>query len=135
MKKVVIAVIVCMSLFLGACKDKMVSTTYTIGCLETQYGSVTASEWQSIEDYFSANVAFNKLVTFENKTASENDAEARAYCERQIVKLDTAYVCSLIAGTEIDYYIYGIETLNADGSSRYIKAIKFNKDGVVDVSE
>ena len=133
MKKAVIAVIVCMSLFLGACKDKTVSTTYTIGCLGFQYGSVNPSDWQAIQDYFSANVAFNKLVTFENKTVAENDAEARDYCEKQIVKLDTNYVCSLI--TEDDYYIYGIATQNADGSYRYIKAIKFKKDSVVDVSE
>lgn len=133
MKKVVIAVIVCMSIFLGACKDKMVSTTYTIGCLGYQYGSVTPSDWQAIEDYFSSNVAFNKLVTFENKTATENDAEALAYFEKQMEKVDEAYVCGLLQGD--DYYIYGIATKNTDDTYRYIKAVKFLKEGVVEVKE
>lgn len=130
MKKVVIAVIVCMSLFLGACKDKTVSTTYTIGCLGFQFG---ASDWQAVQDYFSSNVAFNQLVTFENKTVTENDAEALAYFDKQMEKVDTAYVCTLLTGE--DYYIYGIATLDQNNNYRYIKAIKFMKDGAEEVTE
>jgi major membrane immunogen (membrane-anchored lipoprotein) len=133
MKKVVIAVVVCMSLLLGACKDKLVSTTYTIGCLGYQYGAVNPSDWQAIEDYMSSNVTYNKLVTFENKTVTENDAEASAYFDTQMAKVDTAYVCSLMEGN--DYYIYGIATQNTDGSYRYIKAMKFSENGAVGISE
>lgn len=133
MKKVVIAVIVCMSLFLGACKEKMVSTTYTIGCLGYQMGSVTPSDWVAIEDYFSSNVAFNKLVTYENKTTTENDAEALAYFNKQMEKVDVDYVCELL--NEEDYYIYGIATLDQNDNYRYIKALKFKKEGVEEVKE
>lgn len=134
MKKAVIAVMVCMSFFLGACKDKMVSTTYTIGCLGYQYSAVNpSSDWQAIQDYMSSNVTFNKLVTYENKTVTENDAEASAYFDSQMAKVDTAYVCSLLE--ENDYYVYGIATQNADGSYRYVKAMKFSENGAVGVSE
>jgi major membrane immunogen (membrane-anchored lipoprotein) len=133
MKKVVIAVVVCMSLLLGACKDKLVSTTYTIGCLGYQYGAVNPSDWQAIEDYMSSTVTYNKLVTFENKTVTENDAEAKAYFDTQMAKVDTEYVCSLMMGN--DYYIYGIATQNTDGSYRYVKAMKFSENGAVGISE
>lgn len=133
MKKVVIAAVVCMSLLLGACKDKLVSTTYTIGCLGYQSAAVNPSDWQAIEDYMSSEVVYNKLITFENKTVTENDAEARSYFDSQMSKVDTAYVCSLMTGN--DYYIYGIASQNSDGSYRYIKAMRFTKDGAVGVSE
>lgn len=134
MKKVIIAVVVCMSLFMGACKDKLVSTTYTIGCLGYQYSAVNPpSDLQAIEDYMFSTVTYNKLVTFENKTVTENDAEASAYFDMQMAKVDTAYVCSLMAGN--DYYIYGIATQNTDGTLRYIKAMKFSENGAVGVSE
>lgn len=123
-----------MSLLLGACKDKLVSTTYTIGCLGFQYSAVNpSSEWQAIEDYMSSKVTYNKLVTFDNKTVTENDAEASAYFDMQMAKVDTAYVCSLLK--EDDYYIYGIATQNSDGSYRNIKAMKFSEDGAVVMSE
>ncbi len=133
MKKVVIAVVVCMSIFLGACKDKLVSTTYTIGCLECQYGAVDPSDFQAIEEYMSSRVTYNKLITFENKTVTENDAEASAYFDAQMAKVDTAYICSLMS--ESDYYVYGIATQNSDGTLRYIKAMKFTEDGAVGISE
>ena len=133
MKKVVIAVVVCMSILLGACKDKLVSTTYTIGCLEYQYGAVDPSDFQAIEEYMSSRVTYNKLITFENKTVTENDAEASAYFDAQMAKVDTAYICSLMS--ESDYYVYGIATQNSDGTLRYIKAMKFTEDGAVGISE
>lgn len=133
MKKIVIAVIVCASLFLGACKEKLVSTSYTIGCLGYQLGAVVPSDWQAIEDYMSSNVAYNKVVTFENRTAPENDAEALDYFNNQMNKVDTAYICSLLSGE--DYFVYGIATLDQDNSYRYIKAMKFMKDGVEEVKE
>ena len=78
-------------------------------------------------------MAFNKLVTFENKTVTENDAEALAYFDKQMEKVDTAYVCTLLTGE--DYYIYGIATLDQNNNYRYIKAIKFMKDGAEEVTE
>ena len=133
MKKIVIAVIVCMSLFMGACKEKLVSTTYTIGCMGYQYGAVIPSDWQAVEDYFSSNVAYNKLIEFENKTVTENDAEALSYFDEQMKKVDTAYVCSLLSGD--DYYIYGIATLGIDNQYRFIKALKFKEEGVEELDQ
>ena len=49
MKKVLFAIVVCLSMVLTGCKDKTISTTYTIGCLEYQYGSVQGSEWNALQ--------------------------------------------------------------------------------------
>ena len=133
MKKIIFAAIVCLSVVLGACKHNNVTTQYTIGCLGYQYGSVEGSDWQILENYFKTNVEFNKVVSFEGKSLADNDKQAREFFDEQMAKIDPAYVCTLLGGT--DYYIYGIATLNAGGDYRYIKAMKFQPDGAVDVTE
>ena len=130
MKKVVIAIIVCSSLFLSSCKEKLITTKYTIGCIGYQSGSLDVTDWAAVESYMSSQVAYNKTVNFEGKSQSENDAQALQYYNAQIEKLDTAYVCSLIKGT--DFLIYGIQTLNTDGSYKVIGAIQFQHDGTSD---
>jgi hypothetical protein len=127
MKKVVIAIIVCTSLFLISCKEKTITTKYTIGCIGFDSGNYDPTDWTAVEAYFSSQVAYNKTVTFEGKSLPENDAQALQYYNDQIEKLDTAYVCSLIKGT--DSFIYGIQTLNKDGSYKVIGALQFQHDG------
>lgn len=127
MKRVVIAIIVCTSLFLISCKEKTITTNYSIGCIGFQSGSVDGTDWSAVESYFSSHVAYNKTVSFEGNSQSENDAQALKYYNDQIEKLDTAYVCSLINGS--DYFIYGIQTLAADGTYKVIGALQFQHEG------
>jgi len=130
MKKVLFAIVVCLSMVLTGCKDKTISTTYTIGCLEYQYGSVQGSEWNALQTYFENNVTYNKIVTFENKTLSENDAEAVQLYRGQVAKLDKEYVCSLLSDT--DFFVYGIAKRNADGTYTRLGAIRFSENGAVE---
>lgn len=133
MKKIVFVAIAVVALCLGGCKDKKITTQYTLGCLGYQYGSVEGSSWEDIESYFKSQVDYNKIVEFEGLSVAENDAQAIAYFDEQMAKIDTAYVCAMFSGS--DYLIYGIATLYASGAYRFVKAIKFQKDGIVDVSE
>lgn len=89
MKKVVFAIIICTSLFLGACKEKTVTTKYSIGCLGFSANSADPSDWTTIENYFSSTVTFNTTVTFENTSEAQNDKEAKDLYNAQIKKLDT----------------------------------------------
>lgn len=130
MKKIVFAVVVCLSIVFAGCKDKTVSTTYTIGCLEYQNGSLEGSDWETLQSYFSSQVMYNKTVTFENKTLAENDNEAKQLFNAQVAKLDKDYVCSLI--TDPDYFVYGIAKKVEDGSYRYIGTIKFTASGATE---
>lgn len=133
MKKIVFAVVVCLSLVLTACKHEPVVTKYTIGCLAYQYGSVEGSDWQAIEQYFKENVDFNKNVEFESASLSENDAQARKYYQGQMAKIDVEHVCSMLK--EPDFYVYGIETVNADGTYRIVAATKFTASGASDYTK
>jgi hypothetical protein len=126
MRKVVYAFVVCLTLVLGACKNK-VTTDYTIGCLGYQIGSLEGSDWTAIENYFKSTVEFNKIVSFESNSLSQNDALARDYFDTEMAKVDQEYVCSLLK--ESDYYVYGIATLNAGGEYRIVKAVKFMNSG------
>lgn len=126
MKKIVFVVIVGVALLLTGCK-KTITTQYTIGCLGYQLGSVQGSNWEELQSYFSSHVDYNKLITFESTSLAENDAKARQHFDEQIKKLDTAYVCTLLSSS--DYFDYGIATLNANGSYRNIKVIRFSEKG------
>lgn len=133
MKKIVFVAIAVAALCLGGCKDKKITTQYTIGCLGYQFGSPDESNWEAVDLYFQSHVDYNKIVEFEGISLAENDAQARAYYDEQMVKVDTAYVCSMLTGS--DYFIYGIATLNASGDYRYIKAMKFQEGGAVEVTQ
>lgn len=132
MKKIVFVAIVCLSVVLGACHHN-VTTQYTIGCLGFQHGTIEGSQWQTVEDYFKSNVEYNKLVSFEGTSLAENDKQARQFYDKQMEKIDKDYVCSLLSGS--DYFIYGIATLNASGTYRFVKAMKFASDGATEISE
>lgn len=133
MKKVVVVAIAILSLCLTGCKDMTVSTQYTIGCLGFQTSNVEVSDWEALEDYFKSHVAYNEKVTYEGRSLSENDVQARQYYDEQMAKIDTSYVCSLLSSS--DSFTYGIATLNASGSYRNVKAMTFRHDGVSEVSE
>lgn len=126
MRKVVFAFVICLSVVLGACKHTVV-TEYTIGCLSTQMGSIEGSNWDGITNYFNENVEYNKIVSFEGNSVSENDTQAKQFFEKQMEKVDQEYVCSML--NEPDYIIYGIKTINADGTYRTIAATKFTASG------
>ena len=132
MKKAIFMAVVSLALIFTACKDKTVTTQYTIGNLGYQSGSVGDSQWEELQTYFRANVEYNKLVEFEGKSLAENDAQARDLYQKQIEKIDDAYVCSLLQST--DYFIYGIATLTASGEYRIIKAKKFTVGGTEEVT-
>ena len=132
MKKIVLFFIVGATLLFGRCRHETFTTQYTIGCLGYQYGSAQGSDWDELLSYFSTNVEYNKLVTFESISLAANDAKAREYFDKQIQKVDTAYVCSLLHST--DYFDYGIATLNANGSYRNIKVIRFSENGTQDLT-
>ena len=134
MRKIVFVAIVCLSVVLGACKHS-VTTQYTIGCLGYQYGNLNpnGSDWTEHESYLKSNVKYNQLVSFEGNSLSENDKQARQLFNEQWAKIDTAYVCGLLFGS--DYFIYGIATLNAGGDYRRIEAKKFTHNGVEDVAD
>lgn len=133
MKKVVFAIIICTSLFLGACKEKTVTTKYSIGCLGYVANSANPSDWATLEEYFSSTVKYNTTMTFENTSEAQNDKEAKDLYDEQVQKLDTAYVCSLL--NVPDYFIYGIYTLNPDGTHHIIGAIRFEHDGTSEVTQ
>ncbi|MCR4878574.1 MAG: hypothetical protein K5901_04600 [Bacteroidales bacterium] len=133
MKKAIFMVVVSLALVFTACKDKKVTTQYTIGNLGYQSGSVQGSQWTELQDYFGKTVEYNKIVEFEGKSLAENDAQAREFCQKEIEKIDTAYVCSLLVSS--DFFIYGIATLNASGEYRIVKALKFSEDGTEEVSD
>ena len=132
MKKIAFIALAVVALCLGGCKDN-VTTQYTIGCLEYQNASAQETDFQAIVDYFQTHVDYNNRVSFEGVSLAENDAQARKYFDEQMAKIDTAYVCSLFSGS--DYLVYGIATMNASGTYRYVKAAKFMMGGVSDVSE
>jgi len=133
MKKVVFVAIALLTLCLTGCKDMTVSTQYTIGCLGFESGAIESSDWDAIEDYFKSHVAYNEKVTYEGRSQSDNDGMARQYYDEQMAKIDTSYVCTLLANT--DSFVYGIATLNASGTYRKVKAMTFRHDGVVEESE
>lgn len=133
MKKIVLVFIVGASLLFGGCRHETFTTQYTIGCLGYQYGSVQGSDWDELLSYFSTNVEYNKLVTFESTSLAENDAKAKQLLNEQHEKIDAAYVCSLLHSS--DYFDYGIATLNASGSYRYIKVIRFSENGTQEVNK
>ena len=133
MKKIVFVTIAVLALCLGGCKEEKVTTQYTIGCLGYQFGSLEGSSWENIESYFNSQVDYNKIVEFEGKSSAENDAQAVKYFDEQMAKIDTAYVCSMFSGS--DYFIYGIATLYASGNYRFVKALKFQEGGAVEVTE
>lgn len=133
MKKIVLVFIVGASLLFGGCRHETFTTQYTIGCLGYQYGSVQGSDWDELLSYFSTNVEYNKLVTFESTSLAENDAKAKQLLNEQLEKIDAAYVCSLLHSS--DYFDYGIATLNASGSYRYIKVIRFSENGTQEVNK
>ena len=133
MKKIVLVFIVGASLLFGGCRLETFTTQYTIGCLGYQYGSVQGSDWDELLSYFSTNVEYNKLVTFESMSLAENDAKAKQLLNEQLEKIDAAYVCSLLHSS--DYFDYGIATLNAGGSYRYIKVIRFSENGTQEVNK
>ena len=126
MKKIVFVVIVGVALLFVGCK-KIITTQYTIGCLNYQSSSAYGSEWDELISYFSTTVEYNKLVTFESTSLAENDAKAREFFDEQIQKIDTAYVCSLLHSTE--YYDYGIATQTKHGDFKYIKVMRFEANG------
>jgi len=128
MKKVVLAIIICTSVILGACKEKTVITQYSIGNLGCNQNSWNPSDWETLENYFSSTVTYNKTMSFESSSEAENDFEARSFYNDQIKKLDTEYVCSLLK--ETDYFIYGIYRLNPDGSHHIVSAMRFDHNGV-----
>ena len=127
MKKAVLAIIVCMAVILGACKEKTVINKYSIGCIGFSASSYNASDWTTLQDYFSSTVTYNTTVTFESSSESENDYKAKNLYNEQIKKLDTAYVCSLL--NEPDFFIYGIYTLTSDSSYRVLGALRFEHNG------
>lgn len=132
MKKIVFVALAVIALCMGGCKDK-VTTQYTIGCLEYQNGSTESTQWQALQDYFISHVDYNKLVSFEGVSLAENDAQARNYYDEQMKKIDNAYVCTMLSGS--DYFVYGIATLNASGDYRFIKAMKYTPGGAMEVTE
>lgn len=132
MKKIVFVALAVIALCLEGCKDK-VTTQYTIGCLGYQNSSMGTTEWQVLESYFKSHVDYNQLVSFEGVSLAENDAQARAYYDEQMAKIDIPYVCTLLSGS--DYFIYGIATLNASGDYRVVKAMKFMPGGATEVTE
>ena len=133
MKKIVFVAILGVALLFGGCNKKLVTTQYTIGCLDYQYGSVEGSDWEELQSYFSSHVEYNKLITFESKTLAENDAKATQYFDEQVKKLDTAYVCSLMNAS--DYFEYGIATLNKDGGYRYLRLLRFTESGMTEINK
>ena len=134
MKKIVFVTIAVLALCLGGCKEEKVTTQYTIGCLGYQTGSPDNSNWgEAVNQYFQSHVDYNKIVEFEGKSSAENDAQAVKYFDEQMAKIDTAYVCSMFSGS--DYFIYGIATLYASGNYRFVKALKFQEGGAVEVTE
>lgn len=133
MKKIVFVAILGVTLLFGGCNKKLVSTQYTIGCLGYQYGSAEGSDWEELQSYFSSQVEYNKLITFESKTLAENDAKATQYFDEQVKKLDTAYVCSLMNAS--DYFEYGIATLNTNGGYRYLRLLRFDESGMTEINK
>ena len=65
MKKAIFMAVVSLALVFTACKDKKVTTQYTIGNLGYQSGSVQGSQWTELQDYFGKTVEYNKIVDFE----------------------------------------------------------------------
>ena len=132
MKKIVFVFIVGAALLFGGCRHETFTTQYTIGCLGYQYGSAQGSDWDELISYFTTNVEYNKLVTFESTSLAENDAKAKQLLNEQLEKIDAAYVCSLLHSS--DYFDYGIATLNAGGSYRNIKVVRFSENGAQELN-
>ena len=126
MKKIALFAIVCATMLFGGCRHETFTIDYAIGCVGYQYG-IQGTDWENLQSYFETNVEFNKIVTFEGKSLAEADAKARQYCDEQLKKIDTVYVCSLLHNT--DYYDYGITTQTANGGDRKIKVMRFEESG------
>lgn len=133
MKKGIYLVILTISVLLFSCGKKEITTQYSIGCLGFSTSYLSDSQWQQLEDYLTSVASYNKVINFESKTISENDKKAADFFATQMESIDAGKVCSYIE--EPDYFIYGIRTLNSDGSYRIIKAVKFDSESHEDYKE
>lgn len=133
MKKGIYLVILTISILLFSCGKKEITTQYSIGCIGFSTSQLSDSQWQQLEDYLNSVVSYNKVINFESKSISENDKKAADYFATQMESIDAEKLCSYIV--EPDYFIYGIRTLNSNGSYRIIKAVKFYSESYEDYSE
>ena len=83
MKKILTFCVITVAILLSSCKDKTITTDYTIGCIG-YYSVDPASDWVGFEEYMQSVADYNMVVHFTNKTLAENDAQALAsidiYC-------------------------------------------------------
>ncbi len=128
MRKRLFLGILTLLLMFTACDDKKITTVYSTGCIGFTSSYTTESKWQDLDEYMDKTVdSYNKTITFESETISENDNKAASFVETQMTKVDKDKVSSFIKGN--DTYIYGIRKANANGSYTVVKAYKFDKDG------
>lgn len=131
-KKIFLGILT-VAFLLVSCKDKTITTQYSVGCLGFNTSAMSDSQWAALEDYLSKTVIYNKMVSYEGKDLSETDIQAVTMFYDQMKKIDTAYVCSLIQ--DPDNFIYGVRTLKADGTYRILKATVIENGEMHDYSK
>jgi len=126
MKKVLsICLIICAILATG-CKNKNVTTIYSIGCLDFTISAET--DVAGFQDYMKSVVDYNSTLQFSGQTIEENDVKAKTYFREQVAKVNTETACSYIHGNE--YIVYGISR-NDEETSKTIDQVKYTGNGVI----
>ncbi|MCQ2277174.1 MAG: hypothetical protein MJZ87_09565 [Bacteroidales bacterium] len=127
MKKILTFCVITVAILLSSCKDKTITTDYTIGCIG-YYSVDPASDWVGFEEYMQSVADYNMVVHFTNKTLAENDAQALAYFDEQSGKVNYVQACSFIHG--VDELSYGIARYNEIGDISILKSVTFTANGV-----
>lgn len=127
MKKILVLCIAILSILFTSCKEKTITTDYTIGCI-SYYAYAPESNWTGFQDYMNNVVDYNIVVHFTNTTLVENDAQAIAYFDDQLSKIDYTQACSFIK--DPDELVYGIARYNEIGEITTLKSVTFTENGV-----
>lgn len=127
MKKILVLCIVTLSILFSSCKDKTITTDYTIGCI-SYYAYAPESNWTGFQDYMKSVVDYNLVVHFTNTTIAENDAQAIAYFDDQLSKIDYTQACSFIK--DPDKLVYGIARFDEIGNAYTLKSVTFTESGI-----
>ncbi|MCQ2284398.1 MAG: hypothetical protein MJZ57_05805 [Bacteroidales bacterium] len=131
MKRALTFCLIISALLLIGCKDKTITSFYSIGCLDF-YGEPN-SDWAGFEHYMDSLTNYNVVVSFTNKSQELNDSQAMAYFDNEFAKIKEEEVCAfLVPGS---YVVYGIGNSADSLHFNIVKAVRIGAEGITPYSE